>query len=76
MVVPQLVVLALLFREGRLIEPCIVAGLVVLQLAMMPTLLSDPKKRAPLYNATGTTFYVLGMMASAVAMRSELLAGS
>jgi chlorophyll synthase len=76
MIAPQLVVLALLFHEGRVTEPCIVAVLVLLQLAMMPTLLSDPKKRAPLYNATGTTFYVLGMMASAVAMRSELLAGS
>lgn len=76
MVAPQLAVLGLLHLEGRSLELGVVAALVVLQVAMMPVLLSDPKRRAPLYNATGTTFYVLGMMASAVAMRSELLAGS
>jgi chlorophyll synthase len=76
MVAPQLVVMGMLYQQGALLELGIVAVLVLLQLGMMPVLLSDPKKRAPLYNATGTTFYVLGMMASAFAMRSELLAGS
>jgi chlorophyll synthase len=40
----------------------------------MPFLVREPRKRAPLYNATGTSFYVSGMMVSAFAMRA-LLAG-
>ena len=42
---------------------------------MMPMLVKAPRKRAPLYNATGTTFYVLGMLASAFAIR-DLLQGA
>jgi chlorophyll synthase len=41
---------------------------------MMPTLIRKPREKAPLYNATGTTFYVLGMLASAFAIRQVLLA--
>jgi chlorophyll/bacteriochlorophyll a synthase len=35
----------------------------------MTKLLRDPKKFAPWYNATGVTLYVLGMLASAIAIR-------
>ena len=45
-----------------------------LQLALMPLLVSNPRKRAPLYNATGTSLFVSGMLVSAFAMRA-LLAG-
>jgi chlorophyll synthase len=31
----------------------------------MPRLLSDPRKHTPWYNATGTSLYVFGMLASA-----------
>jgi len=34
----------------------------------MAKLLADPKARAPWYNATGTSLYVLGMLASAFAL--------
>jgi chlorophyll synthase len=34
----------------------------------MRRLLSDPRGNAPWYNATGTSVYVLGMLASAFAL--------
>ena len=50
------------------------AGIVVVlldsQFILMGKLLLDPKARAPWYNATGTTLYVLGMLASAFALHS------
>ena len=39
------------------------ALVLVVQMALMPRLLSDPARHAPWYNATGITLYVLGMMA-------------
>jgi chlorophyll synthase len=33
-------------------------------------LLEKPRERAPWYNATGTSLYVLGMLVSAFAVRS------
>jgi chlorophyll synthase len=76
MAVPQLVVIALLFIEGRPIEASIVSALLVGQLGLMPRLLKDPEGQAPFYNATGTTLYVLGMLASAFAVRALIAAGS
>jgi chlorophyll synthase len=46
-----------------------IAVSVVLQLAAMRVLLRDPKGKAPWYNGTGVTLYVLGMMVTAVAIR-------
>jgi len=45
----------------------------VAQAAMMPMFVRQPRKRAPLYNATGTSCYVAGMLVSAFAMRALLL---
>jgi chlorophyll synthase len=75
MAVPQFDVIGLLATNGRKIEAIIVAGLLTAQLFVMPFFVREPRKRAPLYNATGTTFYVLGMLASAFAIRALLLAG-
>ncbi len=75
MTVPQLVVIGRLFAYGRRIEACIVSLLVVAQLVVMPRFVREPRKMAPFYNATGISFYVLGMMVSAVAVRS-LIAGA
>jgi chlorophyll/bacteriochlorophyll a synthase len=72
MAVPQVVVIGLLLKSGRPIEAAVVAGLLCLQLGMMAYFIREPRKRAPLYNATGTTFYVLGMMVSAFAVRALL----
>lgn len=75
MAVPQAIVVGLLAHWDRPIEAMIVAGLLVAQLALMPMLLRNPRKRAPLYNATGTTAFVLGMLASGFAVRAALAVG-
>lgn len=68
MAAPQLVVIALLLTWGRPVHAGIVGALVVMQFALMLRLLADPCGRAPWYNATGTSLYVLGMLASAFAV--------
>ncbi len=67
--VPQLFVIALLYDWGQPLFAGIVLALLALQLAAMRKMLRDPKALAPWYNGTGVTLYVLGMMASAVAVR-------
>jgi chlorophyll/bacteriochlorophyll a synthase len=69
MAVPQAMVIILLLLWGRPIHAAIVAALLVAQFVLMRRLLRDPKAQAPWYNATGTTLYVLGMLASAFAVR-------
>lgn len=70
MAVPQLAVIGLLAANGRTIEALVVAGLLAAQGLLMPMLIRNPRKRAPLYNATGTTFFVLGMLVSGFAVRA------
>lgn len=70
MAVPQLVVIALLARWGFPIHAAIVAVLFAGQAFCMLRLLKDPLRRASWYNATGTTMYVFGMLASAFALRA------
>lgn len=65
---PQAIVVALLLGWGHPLAALIVAGLLAAQLALMPRLLADPRRHAPWYNATGTSLYVLGMMAAALAV--------
>jgi chlorophyll synthase len=72
MAAPQLVVIGLLWSGQHVVHAWVVAGLLVGQLAMMPSLVKEPRQRAPLYNATGTTLYVIGMMVSAFAVRGGL----
>jgi chlorophyll synthase len=72
MAAPQVVVVWLLATEGRPFEAQVVAGVLAAQLVAMPFLVREPRRRAPLYNATGTSFYVSGMMVSAFAMRALL----
>ena len=68
MAAPQLAVVAVLWRSGHHSIAAIVAGLLAVQLLAMTRLLSDPRRHTPWYNATGTTLYVLGMMASALGL--------
>ncbi|GIX09046.1 chlorophyll synthase ChlG [Elioraea sp.] len=75
MAAPQLVVVALLAAWGRPVHAGIVGALVAVQVALMARLLADPRGRAPWYNATGTSLYVLGMLASAFAV-APLAAGA
>jgi chlorophyll synthase len=46
--------------------------LLVLQLLAKRKMLRDPRALAPWYNGTGVTLYVLGMLASAFAVRALL----
>lgn len=72
MALPQFVVIALLVSWGRPAHAAIVGALLIGQFGLMARLLKDPRGQAAFYNATGTTLYVLGMLASAFALRSGL----
>ena len=72
MALPQVVVVALLFAWGHVLAGGIVTALLLAQLALMPRLVSNPARHAPWYNATGVSLYVLGMMASALALGGTL----
>ncbi|MBS0377458.1 MAG: chlorophyll synthase ChlG [Proteobacteria bacterium] len=66
----QAVVVVLLLEWARPWHAAAVALLLVAQGALMVRLLQAPRERAPWYNATGTSLYVLGMLVSAFALRS------
>ena len=72
MAVPQAVVVALMLAWGHVISSVIVAVLLVVQLALMPRLVSAPARHAPWYNATGVSLYVLGMMAASLGLGGYL----
>ena len=72
MAAPQVAAVALLALWRCPIAAAIVAALLLAQCALMPKLFADPRGRAPWYNATGTSLYVLGMLASAFALRALL----
>ncbi|MBS0579156.1 MAG: chlorophyll synthase ChlG [Proteobacteria bacterium] len=66
----QAVVIALLLLWGNYAHAVLVSLLLLAQLVLMSRLLRSPRERAPWYNATGTTLYVLGMLVGAFALRS------
>jgi chlorophyll synthase len=70
MAVPQVAVITLLVLWGAPAHATAVGGLLLVQIWLMSRLLDDPKGRAPWYNATGTTLYVLGMLITAFALRA------
>jgi chlorophyll synthase len=70
MAAPQVVVIGLLLAWGFPLHALIVAALVAGQAACMLRMLTDPLRLASWYNATGTTMFVLGMLASAFAVRA------
>jgi len=74
MAVPQAVVAALLALWGHPLHAVTVAVLLAAQLALMARLLADPRARAPWYNATGVSLYVLGMLVSAFALGRATIA--
>jgi chlorophyll synthase len=69
MAAPQVFVIALLLAWDRPLHAAIVGLLLLGQLILMVRLLKNPREQAAWYNATGTTLYVLGMLASAFALR-------
>ncbi|MBL6079133.1 chlorophyll synthase ChlG [Belnapia sp. T18] len=72
MAVPQVVVVALLLSWGSAWQAGAIGLLLAVQLWLMQKLLADPRGKAPWYNGTGTTLYVLGMLFAAFAIRSPL----
>ncbi len=66
----QALVIALLLVWGRPWHALAVTALLLGQFWAMKTLLSDPKGKAPWYNATGIAMYVSGMMITAFAIRT------
>ncbi len=70
MAAPQVLVVGLLLAWHFPIHALIVMGLLLAQLALMAKFLADPRGRAPWYNATGTSLYVLGMLVAALALRA------
>jgi chlorophyll synthase len=68
MAVPQGVVILLLISWGRPYHAALIGLLLAVQIVLMARLLASPRARAPWYNATGTTLYVLGMLAAAFAI--------
>ncbi len=70
MAVPQAAVVALLLVWGFWLHAGCVALLLAVQGLLMRRFLADPRERAPWYNATGTSLYVLGMLVSALALRA------
>ena len=72
MAVPQVAVIGLMLHWGFAVAALGVAALLGAQIVLMIRLLREPKERAPWYNATGTTLYVLGMLVCAIAIGGRL----
>ncbi|MBV9654881.1 MAG: chlorophyll synthase ChlG [Acetobacteraceae bacterium] len=70
MALPQMVVVALLLLWGRPYHAIAVLLLLAAQAVLMERLLENPRGRAPWYNATGTSLYVIGMLVSAFALQA------
>lgn len=68
MALAQAIVIALLWIWQRPIHAAIVLGLLTGQFALMRRLLQNPRDRAPWYNGTGVSLYVLGMLVTAFAL--------
>ncbi|KAA6182831.1 chlorophyll synthase ChlG [Thiohalocapsa marina] len=75
MIVPQLVVVGLLFAWVQPVHAAAVAALVMVQATLMVRFLQNPIERATWLSALGVSVYVSGMMISAFAVRAAL-AGS
>jgi chlorophyll synthase len=65
----QLAVILLLAAWHMPLHAAAVALLLVAQYGLMVSLVQQPRARAPWYNATGTTLYVIGMLITAFALR-------
>jgi len=75
MAVPQAIVILALITLGLWGYALGVWAVLAAQLYLMADLLRSPREKAPWYNATGTTLYVLGMLVTAFAIGSMSGAG-
>lgn len=76
MALPQAGVVALLTLWGLPVAATVVALVLGAQILLMGRLIADPRGRAAWYNATGTSLYVSGMLAAAVAIGSAFPGGA
>lgn len=72
MLLPQMIVIYLLFDWNLSNYGLIIIVALVLQILAMARLVRNPVKFTPWFNRTGVTFYVIGMMVSAVAVSSGI----
>ncbi|MTW14680.1 chlorophyll synthase ChlG [Rhodoplanes serenus] len=70
MAVPQVIVVALLLAWGRPVQAAIVAAVLLAQGVLAVRFLREPIAKATWFSGLGVTLYVIGMMASAVAVSS------
>ncbi len=70
MAAPQVVVVALLATWGRPMHAAVVAASLAGQALLMARFLAKPTERALWYSGVGVPLFVLGMLASAFAIRS------
>jgi chlorophyll synthase len=70
MAVPQVIVVALLLAWGRPVQAAIVAAVLAAQGVLAVRFLREPIAKATWFSGLGVTLYVIGMMASAVAVSS------
>jgi len=70
MAAPQIAVIALLAQWDHPYYAVAVTAFLIAQIALMGRFLKNPREKAPWYNATGTSLYVIGMLVSAFALRS------
>jgi chlorophyll synthase len=66
----QIVVISMLWLWHLPVFALLVFGVLMAQFGLMGRLLAQPREKAPWYNATGTTLYVLGMLAAGFALQS------
>ncbi|MGE0594864.1 MAG: chlorophyll synthase ChlG [Hyphomonadaceae bacterium] len=76
MAAPQALVIVLLLAWDQPLHALAVTIAVGAQLYLMARLITDPRKLAPWFNATGVFLYVLGMLASAFALGGLAGAGA
>ncbi len=74
MALPQIVVIGLLLGWGHVGNAAAVATLLLVQAGLMDRFMRDPRRLTPWYNGTGTTLYVIGMLVTAFALRSMVVA--
>ena len=72
MAAPQVIVVALLLAWEQPLFAAAVAASLAVQIRLMARLMGDPTKLAPWYNATGTSLYVLGMLAAGFGIAAHL----
>ena len=72
MILPQLVVVGLLFSWGQPVHASTVAALIAVQMTLMVRFLQDPVAMATWLSALGVTVYVSGMMVGAFAVRAAI----